>query len=246
MYEVPEPRKFAQEITPEQLKGMTPIDKLVQYIVPRLIDKVNFLSWKVDKLEYESREQIEILTTQLNCGSESFKQLQQAVRDIHGVQPVPGVPDDVLLAIQTLQRDVQALQMSPDSKQLDVVTVQDIYNSLNEIHEWQHAVDVNVGKLMDIADKKTVVRRKKVSKPAETRAAAPVCIAEGSYSAYDPDKDEWVPLELEGVKVTASVVSAIESMEEGVDQWDYPEAVVKFVSNLSADQRAALCARFPE
>lgn len=245
MYEVPEPKKFAPEIAPEQLKAMQPIDKLVQYVVPRLIDKVNYLSWKVDKLEHEALERADILTAQMNCGNESFQQLQRAIRDIEGVKPVSSVPDDVLLAIQTLQRDVQALQMSPDSNGLDA-TVQDIYNSLNAIHEWQHAVDANVGKLMDIADKKTVVRRKKPVKPAEARAAAPVCIAEGSYSAYDPDKDEWVPLELEGVKVTATVVSAIESMEEGVDQWDYPEAVVKFVSNLSADQRAALCARFPE
>lgn len=53
MYDVPMPAKLAPELTPEERAAMQPVDRLVQLIIPRLIDKMNLLEWKVGKLEWE-------------------------------------------------------------------------------------------------------------------------------------------------------------------------------------------------
>ncbi|MBD5585278.1 MAG: hypothetical protein HDQ88_09370 [Clostridia bacterium] len=55
-YNVEKPKKIAQSISPEEMAAMEPIDKLVQVVVPRLIDKVNELTWENGKLKHDFAE----------------------------------------------------------------------------------------------------------------------------------------------------------------------------------------------
>lgn len=55
-YAVEKPKKIAQQLNPEEVAAMEPIDKLVQVVVPRLIDKVNELTWENGKLKHEMGE----------------------------------------------------------------------------------------------------------------------------------------------------------------------------------------------
>lgn len=195
MYDVPKPKKFAQDIPAEQLKAMQPIDKLVQYVIPKLIDKMNMLSWRVDKLEHETSEAL----------SSMYKSLAAA-----------------------------------EPAAMEKATVEDIYKAINEIHEWQHAVDTNMSICMDaLSSKKRAPQRKKVAdKPSDT-TPTPAYVSDAAYSMYDPDLDDWVPYEFDGIKITASVADAALAGElENVD-------IVKFVKALTPEVLAALRKRFP-
>lgn len=52
-YPVAKPASIAPDLTPEQRAALAPVDKLVQYIIPKLIDKMNMVAWRMDKLEWE-------------------------------------------------------------------------------------------------------------------------------------------------------------------------------------------------
>lgn len=52
-YNVPMPAKLAPDLSPEERAAMQPVDRLVQLIIPRLIDKVNTLEWRLGKMEWE-------------------------------------------------------------------------------------------------------------------------------------------------------------------------------------------------
>lgn len=60
-YTVEKPKKIAQTISPEEIAEMEPIDKLVQVVVPRLIDKVNELAWENGKIKHEMNELAEVV-----------------------------------------------------------------------------------------------------------------------------------------------------------------------------------------
>lgn len=52
-FDIPEPKKIAPQLTMEQRRAMQPVDLLVQYVMPKLLDKVNYLEWAV-KAEFHS------------------------------------------------------------------------------------------------------------------------------------------------------------------------------------------------
>lgn len=60
-YAVEKPKKIAQPVSQEEIAGMEPIDKLVQVVVPRLIDKVNELAWENGKMRHEMAELAEVI-----------------------------------------------------------------------------------------------------------------------------------------------------------------------------------------
>lgn len=60
-FDIPEPKKIAPQLTAEQRRVMQPIDLLVQYIMPKLWDKVNYLEWTVKAELHSARESLEEL-----------------------------------------------------------------------------------------------------------------------------------------------------------------------------------------
>lgn len=60
-FDIPEPKKIAPQFTMEQRQSMAPIDLLVQYIMPKLWDKVNYLEWAVKSELHSVRGTLEEL-----------------------------------------------------------------------------------------------------------------------------------------------------------------------------------------
>lgn len=61
MFDVPEPKKIAPDLTPEQRQALSPVDLLVQYVMPKLLDKQNALEWRVRKELHELCERVRVL-----------------------------------------------------------------------------------------------------------------------------------------------------------------------------------------
>lgn len=55
-FDIPEPKKIAPNLTLEQRQAMAPLDLLVQYIMPKLWDKVNHLEWAVKEELHDIRQ----------------------------------------------------------------------------------------------------------------------------------------------------------------------------------------------
>lgn len=65
-FDIPEPAKIAPQLTREQQQAMAPIDLLVQYIMPKLWDKVNYLEWAMKGEVHSIRESIEELKARVD------------------------------------------------------------------------------------------------------------------------------------------------------------------------------------
>lgn len=218
MYNVPEPEKFARDISPEQLKAMQPIDKLVQYVVPRLIDKVNNLAWRVDKMEHETGEALAALRAQVEAIEPGmsidlrFKEVYRIINEFHTWQHA--VDDNVYKLIQAVEaknrrrRSKAAAQTDPADVQADSAGA---------------------------AEDAVRVRRKTQKENAQAY------VPHAEYCMYDPDLDDWVPYCIDEVNITASVVQAV---KDGAYK-DNPD-IVAFVNNLTPETEMALCDKFPE
>lgn len=62
-FDIPEPKRLAPQLTAEQRQTMAPIDLLVQYIMPKMLDKVNYLEWAVKAELHSVKESLEELRT---------------------------------------------------------------------------------------------------------------------------------------------------------------------------------------
>lgn len=171
-FDIPEPKKIAPEWTPEQRAEAAPGDLLIQYVMPKLIDRVNRMEWGFKKELYEMQQQ--------------FAELKNANRDM--------------------------------------------YSALHA-REKEKGEKKKEGKLT-----KSMEQLQKVS--ADPLEPVPVA----SVAQYDVPNDQWVPKEIDGVKITASVVNTVLSPEGG----DFPMKVMAYVMDLSEDARAVLCEMFPE
>lgn len=57
-FTIPEPKKLAPNLTPEQRAAMAPLDLLVQFVMPKLLDRQNYLEWAVKKELHKMREDL--------------------------------------------------------------------------------------------------------------------------------------------------------------------------------------------
>lgn len=57
-FDLPEPKKVAPDLTSEQRATLAPLDLMVQYIMPKLIDKQNRLEWETKRELFEIRRLI--------------------------------------------------------------------------------------------------------------------------------------------------------------------------------------------
>lgn len=207
-FDIPEPKKIAPQLTPEQRKAMQPVDLLVQYIMPKLWDKVNYLEWAVKAELHSVRESIEFV---------------QRYADKVGA--------DADTNIMRMGDRVSELERRLDS--------------LMEVNQ----------KLSSVEKPKRTRRKKADIPPVETPAkplesdprgvmieenvSEPVAMAD--VAVYDAEADMWVPKTIDGVEITAAVVSAVLAGESS-----YPVSVMTFVYDLSEDRRKVLCAAFPD
>lgn len=57
-FTIPEPKKLAPNLTSEQRAAMAPLDLLVQFVMPKLLDRQNYLEWVVKKELHEMSEDL--------------------------------------------------------------------------------------------------------------------------------------------------------------------------------------------
>lgn len=82
-FNVLEPKMIAPQLTPEQRQALSSIDLLVQYIMPKLWDKVNYLEWATRKELHSIRQDVDGLIQDVARIEERLRTLEVG----HSVQP---------------------------------------------------------------------------------------------------------------------------------------------------------------
>lgn len=117
--------------------------------------------------------------------------------------------------------------------------INDLYKFINETAlPHMQAVDDNVARLIEIAEKskkKSVPRKKKPAEPE-------IDISE--IADYDPDTGEWGPMVVDGHKITGSLIDVIQHLSGAADQM-YSDELISFINNLDDNVKAAIAKRFP-
>lgn len=221
-YPVEKPVSVAPNLTPEQRAALAPVDKLVQWIMPRLIDKVNLLEWRVSKLEWETAQRfretqaVVVWAEKLESrgGPVAVTDMETLVQRIEALEQRGGVPD-----VEALMRRVEALEAKPARR----TTRRKKDQPAPEPHPVVPPVGAPVA-----------------------GAVADTPVATSIYADYNPDLDEWIPKTICGSLMTASIVEEVRQADERVAEHSYPEAVVAFAKGLSEAAFQLLKARFPE
>lgn len=217
-FDIPEPKKIAPQLTAEQRQAMAPIDLLVQYIMPKLWDKVNYLEWAV-KAEFHSVRQfidglqthvdnLDIEVGSISCIKKRVDELEQGLANALDVNKrlLTIVHDGEHLPAPSEQKPKRGRKKKAEAEPARLV---------QEYDSEPMPVMVNVD----------------VSEPVNMAAVA----------KYDAQADNWVPKIIDGTEITAEVVNAV--MAGGAS---YSMDVMTFVYDLSESERKVLCAQFPD
>lgn len=222
-FDIPEPKKIAPQLTAEQRQAMAPVDLLVQYIMPKLLDKVNYLEWTC-KAEFHSiRESIDELqryadkigddsvTRVLRMG-ERVDEVERGLANISEVNKrmLATVHDGVNCMAQTDKNPKRKCKCKKDDgdKSADTAPVQQL-----ESDPRQTAVEADI------------------SEP----------VAMSVIARYDAQADNWVPKIIGGIEITAKVVNAVMDGDSS-----YHTDVLTFVYDMTVSERKVLCAQFPD
>lgn len=215
-FDIPEPKKIAPQLTPEQRQAMAPIDLLVQYIMPKLWDKVNFLEWAV-KAEFHSvRQSVEELRAYADkIAADTGGDVQRISERVDNVERSLASVSEVATRMLTIVHDggEKKPKHNKGKKRVDKPADAVLSQQLLESEPRQSAVETDI------------------SEPVSMLALA----------QYDAQADNWGPKIIDGTEITAKVVNAVMS---GVAS--YSMDVMAFVYDLSEDERKVLCATFPD
>lgn len=220
-FDIPEPKKIAPQLTAEQRQAMAPVDLLVQYIMPKLLDKVNYLEWTC-KAEFHSvRESIEELRRYADkIGDDTVTRILRMGERVDEVERwlanISGVNKRMLATVHDGGNCMALADKKPKRK------------GKNELEDKS-------------ADTAPVQQLE--SEPRQTAVEADISepVAMSAIARYDAQADNWVPKIIDGVEITASVVNAVMAGDS-----PYSMDVMTFVYDLSESARKVLCAQFPD
>lgn len=225
-YPVVKPASIAPDLTPEQRAALAPVDKLVQYIIPKLIDKMNMVAWRMDKLEWEMDQRLREPQAVVNW-AESLESRGGAVADMG-----------------TLVQRIEALERRTEAS--SIVGVEALMQRIEAL-EAKPAKRTPRKKKEPAPEAQPVVPAVGTATDAVRQAQLDTGIAISSYADYDPDTDEWVPKVVDNMRMTGSLVDIIRKVGAAeAAQLGYSQAVIDFIIGLSPSVVVALMARFPE
>lgn len=227
-YPVAKPASIAPDLTPEQRAALAPVDKLVQYIIPKLIDKMNMVAWRMDKLEWEMDQRLRGL---------------QAV--MHQAESLESRGGAVAVAdMDTLVQRIEALEQRAEAS--SIIGVEELMQRIEAL-EAKPAKRTSRKKKEPAPEAQPVVPAVGTATDAVRQAQLDTGIAISSYADYDPDIDEWVPKVVDSMRMTGSLVNVIRKVGTvEAAQLGYSQAVIDFIAGLSPSAVVALMARFPE
>lgn len=93
-FDLPEPKKLAPDLSPEERKAMAPIDLLIRYIMPKLLDKHNALEWSAKKEISELRDKVASLEDELRKIAEVNKRLLSVAHESRSEDKKPEPVED--------------------------------------------------------------------------------------------------------------------------------------------------------
>lgn len=227
-YPVAKPASIAPDLTSEQRAALAPVDKLVQYIIPRLIDKMNMVTWRMDKLEWEMdqrfREPQAIMDwaekLESRGGAVAVADMGTLVQRIEALEQ--RAETSAIVGVEALMQRIEALEAKPAKR---------TPRKKKEPAPEAQSVVPTVGTVTD----------------AVRQAQLDTGIAISSYADYDPDTDEWVPKVVDNMRMTGSLVDIIRKVGAAeAAQLGYSPAVISFITGLTPAAVTALMARFPE
>lgn len=214
-YEVEKPKKFAVDMDKETLAAMSPVDKLCQYVMPRMIDKVNMLAWTVEKNRYE------------------FDEILTAMRKAIGERD--GLEADRLKALSEVSAEVAHLRDGLEAVK-NVLAARGMPD-VAAVSEQDAGEDKNA------AEPEVKVKRRSRAKKA-AQPVPDVYVSESEYAVYDPDKDEWQPREVDGHKITGALIDTVEHLSGAAGEM-FSDTVINYVGTLPQHVRQAIRERFP-
>lgn len=229
-YPVVKPASIAPDLTPEQRAALTPVDKLVQYIIPKLIDKMNMVAWRMDKLEWEMDQR--------------FREPQAVMDWAEALESRGGAVAVAVADMNTLMQRIEALEQRTEVS--SIVGVEALMQRIEAL-EVKPAKRTSRKKKEPAPEAQPVVPAVGTATDAVRQAQLDTGIAISSYADYDSDTDEWVPKVVDNMRMTGSLVSVIRKV--GVveaAELGYSQAVIDFIAGLSPSAVVALMARFPE
>lgn len=227
-FDIPEPKKIAPQLTVEQRQAMAPLDLLVQYIMPKLWDKVNYLEWAVKAELHSVRESIETLQVyadKIGADADSnILRMGERVSEVErGLDRISQV-NQKMLAIVHDGPDRVAASMQAQAEEKPKRTRR------------------------KKADDKSAENSASLMQPLESEPRAAMVeedisepVAMSTVAVYNGQTDQWEPKTIDGVAITAEVVRAVLAGEAS-----YPMDVMTFVYDLSESERKVLCATFPD
>lgn len=221
-FDIPEPKKIAPQLTAEQRQAMAPVDLLVQYIMPKLLDKVNYLEWSV-KAEFHSvRESIEELRSYADkIGDDTVTRILRMGERVdeveRGLANISEVNNRMLATVHDGENCMEQADKKPK-------------RNGKKARKDKPADAAPVTQSLESEPRQTAV---------ETDISEPVSMS--AIARYDAQADNWVPKIIDGVEITAAVVNAV--MAGGAS---YSMDVMTFVYDLSESARKVLCAQFPD
>lgn len=104
-FDIPEPKVIAPEMTKEQRAAMEPVDLLVQYIMPKLWDKVNRLEWETKRALHEANETMEFLQGQIDkIGGDCARNILEMANRLDAMERAEPTIRDVRRAIDNADK----------------------------------------------------------------------------------------------------------------------------------------------
>lgn len=180
-FDTPEPKKIAPQLTVEQRQAMQPVDLLVQYIMPKLLDKVNYLEWSVKAELHAIKACVEQLKAHNGKLQEYADNLNRAVSD--GLVAVNKRID----SIAEVNKNMLAIVHDGDKSEAQ-----------KPKRSRKKATDKNDGQQFDSDPK-----------PASVAADINEPVSMTNVAQYDAQKDIWVPKVIDDVAITEGVVNAV-------------------------------------
>lgn len=94
MFDIPKPRLVAKDMPEEVKHSLPPLDLMIQYVMPRLIDKCNMAEWNVARLENELAEMRSSLSLDIAETRDMIKARKPRAKKPKGEAPAVGCDVD--------------------------------------------------------------------------------------------------------------------------------------------------------
>lgn len=221
-FDVPEPKKIAPQLTAEQRQAMAPIDLLVQYIMPKLWDKMNYLEWMV-KAELHG----------VHCELEKAREYSNKINAAYSNETV--FTKDRIAGINERLAEVERGLSNISTVNARLLTIANAGQSQPEAKPKRGNKKKAVEPVCEAQSLDSEPR------PAGIDVDISEPVAMDTIAVYDAQTDMWVPKVIDGVKITEAVVNAVISGDSS-----YSTDVMAFIYDLSESERKVLCAQFPD